>query len=247
MYIYLGQGLSLKSQLSTFAKKIVSKNCGVIYGLYFPSGKWYVGQSIHFWRNRFYSYKNNNVSKGQIKLQNALNFYDWNDISIVILKYDVEHQDLDDTERYFISKMNSFHNGYNSTEGGKTLRGESHPCFGKKKSEKTKRLIGNANKGDKNYNYGRKGKLCHNFGRKDDDVTRYKKGSAFRGKKLSIEHVRKKSEAQTGKKNHKSKKCIVDGTEYDSIADASRDTGIKESTIGYRMQSSNYNTYHYVK
>jgi group I intron endonuclease len=245
MYIFLGKGLSLKSQLSKFAHEIVTNN-GVVYGLSFPNRKWYIGQSISFWRNRFYSYKNINLPENQKKLINALKKYDWNDISIVIFEHSVDYEDLDDRETFFIDKMDSYKNGYNSTVGGKVLRGEQHPCWGKSKSDNTKKLIGDANRGENNYNHGKTGELSHNYGRKHREEVNYKKGSGFRGKKFSEEHVRKKSEAQTGGKNHRSKKCVVGGKEYDCVADAFRDTGIKETTIGYRISSDNFNGYYYV-
>lgn len=59
-------------------------------------------------------------------------------VDIAIHKYGIENfifeiieqcsiKELDEKERYWIAYYNSYHNGYNRTPGGGSLRGEEHP------------------------------------------------------------------------------------------------------------------------
>jgi group I intron endonuclease len=106
----------------------------LIYCFYFPdSEKMYFGQTQNFW-HRMGSYrasmKSDILKTNQPKLYNAINNYDYK-FTIAVVAIDIDVSDLDDAEISYIEMFDSFKNGYNATGGGKVLRGEAHPMFGK--------------------------------------------------------------------------------------------------------------------
>ncbi|AGE56315.1 GIY-YIG catalytic domain-containing endonuclease [Paramecium bursaria Chlorella virus NE-JV-1] len=123
----------------------------VIYCFYFlDSEKMYFGQTEDFWQRMSgyrTSIKTGILEKHQPKLYNAINLYDYN-FTITIVAIDVNIDDLDDVETAYIDIFDSFKNGYNGTGGGKVLRGEKSPMFGKKHSEETKKLMSESRMGD---------------------------------------------------------------------------------------------------
>lgn len=54
--------------------------------------------------------------------------------------------------------------------------GENNSFYGKKHSEESKEKIRNANSGEKSVMYGKKGKDCHNYGRKHSKEVNLRKG-----------------------------------------------------------------------
>jgi group I intron endonuclease len=97
------------------------------------NSKVYVGQSVNIdnrWRQHLYTadHAGEIVKKGvhvctidwQIKKMGKEHF------SIYVLE-ECPTEKLDEREIYWIDKLDSFTNGYNSTLGGKSLRGEKHP------------------------------------------------------------------------------------------------------------------------
>lgn len=126
---------------------------GVIYALRFPSGKYYIGQTIDF-KTRMRSYKALRMSE-QPKLHHAVVKYGWKNVNIEIICNCFDKEDLDAREKHCISIFDSIKNGYNSKEGGangkfseetrRKMR-ESQlkraPC-----SEETRKKLSAANKG----------------------------------------------------------------------------------------------------
>lgn len=144
------------------------------------NGKMYHGQTIKENINdRWIKYKNLNC-KGQPKLYNALKKYGWDNFLAETINATPQNQkQLDDLEIFYISEFDSFHNGYNSNEGGhggklseETKRKISNSLKGKPRSkeairkfiktrtgshhsEETKRKMSNVVKGEKSYMFGK--------------------------------------------------------------------------------------------
>ncbi|APC25731.1 homing endonuclease [Only Syngen Nebraska virus 5] len=116
-------------------------NKNLIYCFFFPvSGKMYFGQTQDFW-HRMSGYRTSitmgRLEEHQPKLYNAINKYDYT-FTITIVAIDININELDDTETSYIEMFNSFKNGYNMTGGGKVLRGDKNPMFGKTHTDETR-------------------------------------------------------------------------------------------------------------
>ena len=48
-----------------------------------------------------------------------------------------------------------------------------------------------------------------------------------------------------GKNNPVSRKCVIDGVEYQCIVDAMNELGLTRNQIQYRLRSKNFNNYKY--
>ena len=126
-------------------------NINLIYCFYFPqSEKMYFGQTEDFW-HRMSGYRTSIKSKifekNHPKLSNALAKYDFN-FTITIVAMNIDTNKLDDTETAYIAMFDSYKNGYNGTAGGKVLRGEDNPMFGKKHTKETKAQMKKSRMGD---------------------------------------------------------------------------------------------------
>lgn len=113
---------------------------GLIYqALNKTNGKSYVGQTKFSLEKRKTEHKyysnsyHNHFSK-------ALRKYGWKSFKWSVLENNINPKDLNEKEVYWIKKLDTFKNGYNSTSGG----GQ-----GVELSEEHKRKIGFANKGNK--------------------------------------------------------------------------------------------------
>jgi group I intron endonuclease len=96
----------------------------VIYKLTSPNGKIYIGQSINI-KQRLRKYKCNSFS-GQVKLWNNCKKYNWNPIDSYEIIDTCNLENLDFAEIHWIAHYDSFINGLNSNEGGKTRKGFKH-------------------------------------------------------------------------------------------------------------------------
>jgi len=139
-----------KSDIDKKIAKLVHKK-NVIYSLYFPeSDKMYIGQTEDFW-HRMSGYRTSikigRLEKHQPKLYNAILKYDYK-FTITIMAIDVDTNDLDDTEVSYIEMFDTYKNGYNMTGGGKVLRGEKSPMFGKTHTEATRAQMRKSRMGD---------------------------------------------------------------------------------------------------
>ncbi len=92
---------------------------GCIYMLEAPTGKKYVGQAIDF-KKRMRQHRNRHKYKDsrQSHLYNAVRKYGWKNFKKTILEDGVDPKDLDERERFWIAKYDTYNNGYNSTRGG---------------------------------------------------------------------------------------------------------------------------------
>lgn len=94
--------------------------CYIYFIVNKTNGQRYVGQTTNFSRrkNEHFSALQNN-SHPNNKLQSAYNKYGEESFQITKITYeDITKKELDEQEIYYIKKYNSFHNGYNLTEGG---------------------------------------------------------------------------------------------------------------------------------
>lgn len=149
---------------------------GTVYMLTSPSGKSYVGQTIHFERRM---YEHENRPEGALK--NAITKYGWDQFKVTKLFEDVPEQDLDALEIHAIWLMDTHHNGYNADIGGnrkigcthtdETKRKISDSLKGCKRSDETKRKMSEAHKG---LTSGMKGKPGPNKGKKFSEETKRK-------------------------------------------------------------------------
>lgn len=135
---------------------------GIIYKYTSPSGKSYIGQTIHPHRRHL---QHINCSKDQSNLpfHLALKKYGaenmrYEVLATVDIDDEVEfHKRLDFLERFYIRKFDTYCNGYNLTEGGSGTSGfvvseETRKLLSRKRkgrvvSEETRRKISEAQKG----------------------------------------------------------------------------------------------------
>lgn len=96
---------------------------GIIYILTSPSGKSYIGQTIHP-HKRYVCFLNINKSYGGSKIDRARKKYGPENFKYEILEtYQNENEHevfekLNELEIYYIAKYDTFNNGYNLTKGG---------------------------------------------------------------------------------------------------------------------------------
>ena len=124
----------------------------------------------------------------------------------------------------------------------KRISGKNNPMYGKvgamygkHHTEEAKRKLSEAHKGKNNPMYGRSGELSPSYGRQWSEESKAKLSAANSGKNhpmfgkhLSEEMRKKLSDAR---KDKKPVICITTGVIYESLTDASRQTGIDRSSI----------------
>lgn len=80
--------------------------------------KVYIGQTILSVEERFRQHMKPSAHKRRYKIYKAINKYGANNFYYEILEEKVPIDKLDELERFYIEKYDSFKNGYNSTKGG---------------------------------------------------------------------------------------------------------------------------------
>ena len=145
---------------------------GIIYGYTnLESGKMYIGQTLYpkrrYKAHRYGKYKN----RWHIDYQKNPYKYEYS-----VIEYDIPEDKLDEREIFWIKFFNSYHNGYNLTEGGGGSRGCSVPISTREKLSKIHK------------------------GKPKTFEHRQKISEAQRGKPKTFEHRQKISEAQKGSK-----------------------------------------------
>jgi group I intron endonuclease len=143
-------GFPRKSEVDAKIARMIAK-INLIYCFYFPqSGKMYFGQTGDFW-HRLSGYrtsiKSGNLEINHPKLFNALMKYDFN-FTITIVAMNIDTDKLDDTETSYIAMFDSYKDGYNGTAGGKVLRGEDNPMWGKTHNPTTRAQMSESRMGD---------------------------------------------------------------------------------------------------
>jgi len=144
------KGFPRKSEVDKKISRMIH-NKNLIYCFFFPgSGKMYFGQTQNFW-NRMSTYrtaiKSEKLEKEQSKLYNAIHKYDYM-FTVTVVAIDIHIDELDDVETSYIDMFDSFKNGYNMTGGGKVLRGDKSPMFGKTHTDETRAQMSESRMGD---------------------------------------------------------------------------------------------------
>ena len=174
-----------------------------IYSIYKATnkinGKVYIGFDSN-WPHRKNSHKCYHVD-GKTKFHRAIKKYGWENFEWELIYQSKDRNfTLGVMERHFIEEYDTFKKGYNSTLGGEGT-------FGKKQSERNKKLLSESRKGQGNPNYGKpmseeqkkkisialKGMVYTEERRKNISLSK-------KGKKLSEETKKKMSDAK--KRNH---------------------------------------------
>ena len=91
------------------------------------NGRIYIGQSTdieHRYKQHLYDAKNRTEKSTGIDI--AINKYGIENFCFEILE-ECDVNQLDERERFWINYYDSYHNGYNRTVGGGSLKGEEHP------------------------------------------------------------------------------------------------------------------------
>lgn len=226
------------------------ENNYIVYKHTFPNNKVYIGITKND-KNRRWQYGNG--YRNQPLIYRAIKKYNWNNIKHEILynnlsKKNAELKEIELIKKY---KSNNKKYGYNIDNGGN--------CCGKH-SKETLKKISEAQKGEKNHMFGKKGKLCPIYGRKLSLETKYKlseyakkrtgnKNSMY-GKNQSEETKQKIREKALGRKiSEDTKKKISQNSaikrkvnqydlngsfikQYESLKQAEKETGIFSQNIG---------------
>lgn len=99
------------------------ENIGIIYKISSPSGNVYIGQTIQKFKDRYrqyrQGYKSQKTAAYYTTISAAMRKYGFDNFKFEILHVDVPWNKLDQLEIEEIKKHNSYHHGYNETEGGK--------------------------------------------------------------------------------------------------------------------------------
>lgn len=103
----------------------------------------YIGQAKDIYErfnsHHIYDYKDKNNCCYNTKFYSVLRKYGLDSFEVEILEL-CPIQYLDEKEIYYISKYDSFHHGYNSTEGGQNLSPNTHSEESERKRQQTREL-----------------------------------------------------------------------------------------------------------
>lgn len=154
-------------------------------------------------------------------------------------------------EQIIKKRSKTFHDKYDSLskeERSKKwgLIKEKNGMFGKTHTDDVKKKISNVHKGNK---YRLNCKASEETREKLSFIASQRIGdkNPFYGKKHSEETKKKLSEKRIGIKPSNMRKVIIDDIEYESLKEASKQTGINNTTILWRINSKNikYKNYRY--
>lgn len=90
---------------------ILEEETGIIYKIAFPTGKVYIGQTKRSLHTRMREHRRED--SGCVKLKNALNKYQPEEVYASVLKRDIPVKYLDWWENFYILEYDSIKNGYN--------------------------------------------------------------------------------------------------------------------------------------
>lgn len=159
-------------------------------------GTTYVGSTSQTFRKRFWNHQANLNSKrhGNQHLQSAWNKYGENSFTFSVLQIIDDVSCIVGAEQFWIDEYLLKRNLYNIS-----LKAYA-PCIGTTFSDEHRRKLSASLMG---HSVSEKTRIAVSerwkTRNKDSKETRWKKGSAFRGKKFSEEHKRKLSESQKGR------------------------------------------------
>lgn len=187
--------------------------CGIYMIRNIINEKKYIGKSFDIkkrWSN--HKYELNKGIHGNSHLQSAWNKYGRDNFVFSIVEECAEDE-LDNKETYWIDKLDTYHNGYNQTEGGGDgahLPDEVKAKIGAASKEwwanpENRNRMSEARKGEGSFWYGKTfpedmiNKLSESHKNPSEEI-RKKYSESHKGKKLPEEQKRKIGEANKGKK-----------------------------------------------
>ena len=176
------------------------------------------------------------------KLQNAFNKYGANNFSFEVIETIENPEEIFDREEYYLNLKEEKYNISTSARspGNYIHYGEKNGFYGRKHTEKTKRLIGE--KASKRY----RGSNNPFYGRKHSEETKQflaqNAKNRFSGIPKTEEHKEKMRMSSP-----KAIPVIIDNIEYRSMSEASRQLNVDRKTIAYRINSKSkkFNGYRY--
>ena len=116
---------------------------GFIYRAYY-SDKSYVGKTVDFYKRKKRHF-NDTDNGSELVFHRALRKYGFENFTWEILEEGISEHELNEREKFWIKMYDSFHNGYNMTEGGDGSLGVKHT------EETIKKLSGINNHNYKNF------------------------------------------------------------------------------------------------
>ena len=145
------------------------------------NGKIYIGQTIYSLGVRWSQHcaKSSNCPK----LSNAIKKYGIENFTIEVIEICNSMEELNKREEYWIKELDSMNKGYNLCEGGSNSKGYKHTkksrkkmsnvrkgktykeFYGEEQANKLKKQKSKLFSGNKNINFGKIGKLNHNYGK----------------------------------------------------------------------------------
>lgn len=213
--------------------------CG-IYKITSPTGKVYVGQSVHI-HARIRQHKKM-YNKDCPALYRSMKKHGVDEHIFEIIEQ-CQITELNDRERFWQTKY-----GVLGKNGLNCKLTNTHDKSGVQ-SEKTKMKISMAQRGELNHRYGKKGN-CPMMGRKHTLESRIKISKIHKGVSKSQTMKEKLSKKRIGELNPMhgtispyAKKVIdiVTGSVYDSARQAANELGIKETTLRWWLQGHGNN------
>ena len=118
------------------------------------NGHSYIGQAIdiydRFNSHHIYDYKNPKCRCYNTKIYQALRKYGLENFTVEVLEFCCP-EELDEKEKYYVAKYNTYHTGYNSTEGGQSWSENIHSP----ETEEKRRITREKNQSLKSENHPR--------------------------------------------------------------------------------------------
>ena len=217
--------------------------------------KSYVGQTVQLNAEDRWGKKGGAYCFRPTKFSNAIKKYGWDNFHHdIVLKIECDTEEelwfwLDEWEKYYIEKYDSFKNGYNSTTGGHSRFTIDDDAKEKIREKRAKY------KGEAHPLYGRTGENAVFFGRKHSPETKRKISESQKGKVITEEQRRKISNTLKGHCYHSEEarkkysknwsnsgnpkaqkvKCLETGQVFDTIKEANewvRETTGRNACIG---------------
>lgn len=203
-----------------------------VYEHIFPNGKKYIGITSQLPNRRW---RDGKGYKSQEMLTRAINKYGWGNITHIVLHSGLtkEEAELKEIELIREYKTNNRKYGYNIENGGGSSKGHHL-------SKKTREKMSKSRMGEKNWIYGKHLSA----------ETKLKLSIAHKGK-CDIEAVRRGAKKRMGKNAFNSRRVVQFSKngelirEYDSLADAYRETNVRTQDIynccvGRQKSAKNY-------
>lgn len=208
-------------------KKIIG-----IYKLTSPSGKCYIGQSTNIYQ-RFRDHRRDKKYK-HAKLYNAINKYGYDNFQKEIIETCL-FEALDDREKFWIKFHDSVDNGYNCDYGG-----QQHKIFSKEHRQKLRDIFLGVYNGDQNIEFYIDGVSYTSIGTASKQLgippktihnrlnSKNVKYSGYLYKDVSLVPQRQP-------RKYKSKSFRIGKKIYNTLREASADTGIPPVTLRRRL------------